>query len=470
MIRLFIVVLAACTPQPQPNTPVAVPAPPPGPTQNLDHGQRDPPLPADNPSWRWNAGGFVADPHWYGEHDWAAVRMRVAGHMAAAGRDLARLRASRGDYAGAAQAYADLAATLDAIPAPQEGIAAEIEGLLEDAARRDAALCAALAGGAPMPAAAGLARQRIRLLDLERSHAAGEDVAAGAQALQADLGSYLTLRGDLDLDAFRDFDDRHRLRVLLVQAALDAQDPLGLNERWGYWEPSEIRRQALILGLAAGELGGDPWDARLAGALEGTVPPPGPDPLLRPSEIAAALRDPDQRPGFGPEELGRLPTGDSLVDVAAFPGPRAIGRLERRGLEDPEHLAWLTAQADALNAALADNPGEALALGREAAAWLDQDPHDSRYYNVKQLRNALVRQLALAGQHDLALVALDDAWPLHNQDWACPNRAGILMAIQGRLQAEAGNPQAEATLEAAMRESRDFLRQVDEAEAAGAAP
>jgi hypothetical protein len=412
----------------------------------------------------------VADPGWYGEPGWDEVRMRVAGHLSAAARDVAHLRAQRGDYAGAASIYAELSGLLEGIPAPAEGVAAEIETLLGGAARRDAALCEALAAGGPPPAAEGLAGLRARALDLERRHAAGANVAPEARALQADLLPYLELRADLDLGAFRDFDDRHRLRVRLVQAALDAEDPLGLGQRWGYWEPTEIRRQALLIGLAAGELGGDPWEERAASLLVGDIPPRGPDPYARPTELARALRDPDQRPGFTAGELGRLPTGDSLVDVGGFPGPYAIGRLERRGLDDPEHLAWLTAQADALNAAITGDPAEALKLGRTAIAWLDQDPHDSRYYNVKQYRNALVRQLALAGRYDLALDALGDAWPLHHQDWACPDRAGILLVLRGRLQAEAGDPLASATLNLAVQKSQDFLRQVDDAEAGRSSP
>jgi hypothetical protein len=49
---------------------------------------------------------------------------------------------------------------------------------------------------------------------------------------------------------------------------------------------------------------------------------------------------------------------------------------------------------------------------------------------------------------------------MHAQDWACPNRAGILLAMQGRLELLAGLPTAEATLTEGLAESDRFLAHV----------
>ena len=461
----MILLLLSCS-----GTPSEVPEETPSPdggahqeTDNLDQGQQHPPLPADNPVWSWDAGGFVGDFGWYGEHSWADVRMRVAGHLSAAGRDLARLRASQGDLAGAAAAYQELVGILEGIKTPESGIAAEINGLLLEAARRDAALLAALAAGEVLPAAEGLDGLRMRYLELARRSEAGETVSAEARALQDELTPYLTPREDLDLDAFTDFVARHELRVRLFDAYLDSLDPLGISERWGYWEADEVVRQALLIGVAAGELGGADWSGKAA-VLVGAVPTESPA-LTRPGLLAEHLRSPDQAATFTVEGLGWLPTGDSLIDLAGHPGPRAIGTLQKMGLDDEEHRAWLTRLADDLNADLADRPDAVVSRGREAAAWLDGHTHGSRFYNVKQVRNALVRQLARSGEPALAVSVLRDNLPLHNQDWACPNRAGILSAIEGRLLAEAGDPIAETVLRRALQEGADFLAEVDRAEA-----
>ena len=286
-----------------------------------------------------------------------------------------------------------------------------------------------------------------------------------ARAVQAALEKLLEARPDLDLDAFEDFDARHELRVRLYEAALDAGDPLGLEEPWGYWEATEIRRQALILGYVAGRLGGDDWSARLS-ELDGAVPElSATPPLYWASTLGDALHTPAD--GFTSDGLGWLPTGDSLIDVGAQPGPRAIGTLEMLGLDDAEHVAWLQAEADALNALLAEDIEAVPARIRETTATLDAHGHGSRFYNVKQARGEAVRQLARHGRPELALDVLRDNYPLHNQDWACPNRLGILQALEGRLLAEAGRrDEAEEMLLSSLASSRAFVSLVDQAAAA----
>jgi len=452
----MLLVLLACSSDPQPPAPVE-----PAPVENLDQGQQHPPLPADNPAWEWDAGGFVGDFGWYGEHSWADVRMRVAGHLSAAGRDRARLKAQQGDLAGAAAAYLTLADVLAGIPTPDDGIAAEITALLLAAAQRDAATLTALASGQPPSSGAGLSGLRSQYHALALRHASGVDVSAEAASLQAALTPYLEPRPDLDLDSFTDFTARHALRVRLFEAYLDSLDPLGISERWGYWEADEIARQALLLGAAAGALGGASWSGLTEAALIGDIPSLG-EPLRYPSELADALVSRDQVPAYTAEGLGWLPTGDSLIDLAGHPGPRAIGTLQKLGLDDPEHRAWLEETAATLSGADAE---EATAAGRAAVAWLDSHSHGSRFYNVKQARNDLVRQLARGGDFTRAASVLADNLPLHNQDWACPNRAGILSAIEGRLLAEAGDARADAVLQRALTEGQAFLAEVDRAEA-----
>lgn len=435
-----------------------------------DPGGQHPPIPAENPVWEWDAGGFVSDARWYGEHSWADVRMRVAGHLAAAGRDRARVLAARGDLTAAATAYADLARRLDGIPTPETGIARDIIEPLRAAAHRDAALVGTLAArGIPEPVGDGLAALRARYLGLAVRHSAGEDVAEEARTLQAALTRHLVVDDRLDIDAFADFDDRHALRVALVEAYIAALDPLGLEERWGHWRPTETRRQALLIGLAAGRLGAEDWTWKLSGTLEGTPPDLAGVPAVQwPSTLADALHDPDQRPDFTTEGLGWLPTGDTLIDTGGWPGPRAIGTLQRLGMDDDAHRRQLDSWAAALNETLRSEPSRVPHEISGVVDTLDALGHGSRFYNIKQVRNEAVRQLARAGEPALALSVLRSNRPLHNQDWACPNRDGILRALEGRLQAEAGDTVvALRTLEGAVQVSSAFLRDVDAAERAG---
>ena len=272
-----------------------------------DPGGQHPPIPAENPVWEWDAGGFVSDARWYGEHNWADVRMRVAGHVSAAGRDRGRVLATQGDLTAAATSYADLARRLDGIQTPADGIAREIVAPLQRAAHRDAALLGTLAaGGVPDVSGSGLDALRARYLGLAVRHDGGDDVATEARALQADLTRHLAVNTGLDIDAFADFDDRHALRVALVEAYLAALDPMGLDERWGYWRPTETRRQALLIGLAAGRLGAEDWAWKVPGNLIGEVPSLATVPAIRwPSVLADALHDPDQAPDFTADGLVR---------------------------------------------------------------------------------------------------------------------------------------------------------------------
>jgi hypothetical protein len=86
---------------------------------------------------------------------------------------------------------------------------------------------------------------------------------------------------------------------------------------------------------------------------------------------------------------------------------------------------------------------------------------------VKQARNAGVRALASRGAYREARTLLASSWPLHAQDWACPDRAAILRAIEGRLLLVERDPGADAALDAALVEADRFLEHVAARDAAG---
>lgn len=372
---------------------------------DLDHGQKSPPLPPDLPIWEWSAEGFVADARWYGEHDWDGVRMRLLGHLAFVGRDRARAAARRGDGDGVRAALAGLGADLDAARPRQPGVASELHRVLVEMVARDEAL---------------VALWQARSVDRGRLSSAGR-VLAGA-----DASSLSAVPSALDLDAFADFDERHTLRVAQWAAWADVADPLGLAPWWGYFGAGAWRHHVTSL-----------LDRARAGQWVAT-------------SLPAAL-EPDSA------ELGALPTGDSLIDTAGGPGPRAIGSLWMMGADDRPYQAWLKTQARAWSTG-------GLAEVKASVAAVAAHTHGSRFYNAKQLRNAGVRMLA--GRQDwagaLSLVA--DQRPLHHQDWACPNRDGILRILEGRLRLCSQDGDAEAVVDDARARSLAFLDQVAKAE------
>ncbi len=434
---LLVLLLAACG---GPESSATGGAEPPGPAGPVPQGPPPggvPPggqapgtlvIPADDPRWA-GLNGLLEHPGLYGEASWDDVRMRIVQHVATIGRDRARLRAMRGDLAGCAAAYAETARRVSSI-ATASGTGAPIRAALLGGLERDGALCEALSRDAAPPAPSGtIAPLRARLHALAL-RARTTDVSAEARALAADARR--ARAPDLSLDGFEDFEARHRLRVALVEAYVDAVDPMRPSEPSGYWSPDEVVRAAEELAVAAERLAA-------GGSSASDVP-----------STRAPLR-------FTVEGLGALPTGDSTVDVIGFPGPRAIGSLAVLSLEDPAHRAWLAALAARLESA----PSAAVpALVAQTAAELERKPHGSRYYNVKQLRNEAVRVLATRGAHAEARTVLAASWPLHAQDWACPNRAGILRAIDARLAVAGGAPDADAALDAADRETDAMLAHV----------
>jgi hypothetical protein len=384
-----LVWVLACggTSAPEPAAPAAVEAPPAAveapksePPQGPPEGVKHPPIPADNPAWSEDRGGFVPNHFFYGERSWADVRMRLAGHIGTIARDRARWFAARGAWNKAATLQRDAARQIGGLQTSASPRATLLRDLWRDAAERDAEWLTRVASG----------------------------------AVSATRESVPPTKFKQKLGDFADFDARHQLRVDLTRAYLAAVDPVQFSEPWGYWD-----------GL--------------------------------PKPTAA----------FTLEGLAGMPTGDSLIDVAGEPGPAAIGKLARLGLDDAAHIAWINAQLPVLNDALVNDPPAVVRHLSEMVAALNRYSHGSRYYNIKQVRNAGVRQLARAGHPELARQVLVLNRPFHHQDWACPNRVGIVLAIEGRLLAVAGDPRAPEVLRRAAEATSGFLADVDQAAVLG---
>jgi hypothetical protein len=398
-------------------------------------------IPEDDPHWA-TLHGLQDNPHGYGEASWDDVRMRVLGHEAALGRDLARAAAMRGDWTACAERYSRSVGSLRALRL-SGSVGPPIEAALVAAAENGATWCQALGQGGTVPIAEGpVSSLRARWVELVLRARAGAAVGVEAMALAADARRVQAPSG-LDPDAFEDFESRHRLRVALVQAYADSADPFVPTEPWDYWTADEVRREALGIAAAAEALAG------------GAVPDPlAPSRLLPPRPPGPPLAT----------ELGVLCTGDSLIDTAGFAGPRAIGSLSRLGADDPAHRPWIDATAEEIGHA---SPAEVPAIVQSRAAELDREPGGIRYYAIKQLRNTATRHLARQGAYLEAAAIVRSALPQHAQDWACPNRAAILTALEGRLLLLAGDPRAESTLLRGLEESASFLQHTAEAEARG---
>jgi hypothetical protein len=389
----------------------------------IHDGVQHPPIPADSPAWRHDPGGFVPDVRFYGERNWDGVRMRVAGHIAVIERDRARLAASSGDYEKASRIYASLSEALGGMIPTSAGPEAAIPRLAQAAATRDAALMRAIHAGEHRPLGTGLAGVRAVLLTTKVEELSSEKKVE----LRSQIKDALAIKPKPDIDAFADFDDRHQLRVKLWALYLDSVDPVQYKDPWGYftWSTYSEAAESLLATIEGRSVQGQATKGR-----------------------------------FTVDGAGAMPTGDSLIDVAGQPGPKSIGRLARLGLDDPKHHQWIEDTVYVLNAKLAQSPGGILPIVQSRTDILNAMGHGSRYYNIKQLRNETVRRLAEVKQHRLARQALSMHLPLHHQDWECPNREGILVAIDARLAAVGGHADAEARLKEARALSNAFLEQV----------
>ena len=418
------------------------------PMENLDRGQQHPPIPADNPIWEWDAKGFVPDHGWFGEHNWTDVRMRVLGHLSIAYRDLARSYAMSGDFETAGQTYQQLATVLRQSNTTSSPHAEQIRQILLNAADRDSAILLAIHTQQPFPTLAGMAALRLRYYRLARQSVPTE---SEAKQLQQDLDPFLQLRTDLNISGFQDFTDRHQLRVHLFTAYADSVNPLYIDDPWDYWHPQEIQKQATALSKAVS-------------TLQQAQQPDLLTKLLLPKAIPVPALSQDQENAII-EEFGRLPTGDTLIDTAGQPGPMGIGSLMKLDLTDSAHQIWLLSKGQKVLQHLSDAPQQSVSICQKAITELDNYKHGSRFYNVKQFRNACVRQLARAEHFDLAHSLFMQSFPLHHQDWACPNREGLLLAISGRLLIKSGQMEAgRVELQKSIRAGTTFLEQIALAE------
>ena len=418
------------------------------PMENLDRGQQHPPIPADNPIWEWDAKGFVPDHGWFGEHNWTDVRMRVLGHLSIAYRDLARSYAMVGDFKTASQTYQQLAALLRQSNTTSSQHAEQIRQILLAAADRDHEILLAIDNQQSFPFLEGLAALRARYYQFALQ---SEPTDSEVQQLQQDLRPFLQLRTDLNISGFQDFTDRHQLRVRLFSAYADSVNPLYIDDPWDYWHPQEIQKQATALSEAVSTLQQSPQSDIRAKLL---FPKATSLPALSGEQETAII-----------EEFGRLPTGDTLIDTAGQPGPMGIGSLMELDHTDAAHRIWLLSKGREVLQHLSSAPQQSVSVCQKAISELDEYDHGSRFYNVKQFRNACVRQLARAEKFALAHSLFMQSFPLHHQDWACPNREGLLLAISGRLLIKSGQMEAgRAELQKSIEAGTTFLQQVSLAE------
>jgi hypothetical protein len=377
-------------------------------------GEQHPPIPANDPVWKNLGAGFKSVPMVYGEERWDDVTMRVIGHLAQASRDLARLDWQEAKHAEAITRYRNLSIRLNSIQLDEPGASRTLRDLHVQAANHHAAVLSKRAGLAvPEPKHLGANSQR------RWKKALGERVDPEGHAPWTGL----------EIDRFKDFRDRHTLRLRMTEYWLDSVDPAVFSDPWGYWRPAVADHTAQNLSeLASGDLT-----------------------QAYPSQLSA-------------EDLGRLPTGDTYLDTAGGAGPQSIGTLAVLGLDDAEHKARLERWAAHLNGLVDTNPSDFVQAITAYQSELEAYPHGSRFYNIKQLINAGTRHLARAGHYSQALELFQFHRPLHAQDWLCPNREGIQLGIEGRLLALMGEEQkARQTLEAARAESFQWLSKIRQA-------
>jgi hypothetical protein len=339
-------------------------------------------------------------PERYHERSWDAVRARALTHLSAQGRDRARARATAGDHAGCAERYA---ATADELAATSlsEPISARIRNAHVAALRRDAALCAALSRGTAPPVPEG---------PVAALHATAARARVGLPVPPLPLPRVSvvpTAPTDRAADPSAADDARHALRAALTEAWADMVDPLAPTDPWGYWTPDEaMRAHARAYGRA-------------------------------PSPEAFSVT---------PAELAAPPTGDTYVDSAGLPGPRAVAPPRVGATAAEERLV------DTLVAA--GSAGAVDALQRGIGALAAQPDGDRR---ARAAEAAVLRALARAGAYaEAARVAR--AWRSERPfEAATIDRQGVVRGIEGRLLVLAADPAADATLADAEERTRAFL-------------
>ncbi len=431
-------------------------------------------IPPDLPPVPMGVDGtrFIPDPFFYGEETWDGLEIRLQLYLAYQYKDLAVVDVAQNRLDAALDRYRRLEQRLTARPV-DEVILRDIHEALLDWARR--AQCVLLVRLGDRNAAStclmrvhwgtgkGEAAWRDFLQGALRGVTAGETGVEGSLAAVAARyrellpGPPWTPRATGPAPTMA---DRHRDRLDRVHAYVVWFDPLATRQPWGVYGPAQTQRalwaRAIAATLAA-HLEPASRRAALSALLDGLVKAPdiavaraqleplvqaaGPvDPMdaLVTAETAAQTRDRVQ-PHTSADLIQGMPTGDSYLDLLGQAGSPPVGKTEKLSLDDPEHRAWTAHYVDAINNAIAEGrTGDIAPLLQKMIRELDAYPFDSRYFNIKRVRNEGIRLLVLTGQPDRALSLLDGFFPLQDLDYRVPCRQGVLEAVRGRILLEAG--------------------------------
>jgi hypothetical protein len=356
------------------------------------------------------------------------VRGVVVTHLAITGRDLARQAGVRGDWKTCAEAYGKAATEVRAVPLTETDVLTFREALAAQL-DRDQALCAALERGeAPPDPGTGLMSWRARTYALGLRAAAGEDVRRNAADLAEGLKA--AARAGFAPPPPTASASPAEKALWLAQAWGDTVDPLVMTDPWGPWTLDEPRRQAAGLVVAL--------EAMAAGETKSLH--------VRP---AVSLRR--QPAAWTATEFSRIPLRDAWGDVGGFAMPHVIAQVDLdgaalRATNGPLALRWGTMRE-----------GEVPRAVRGAVARLDTHPEGVRWFEGMALQNAAVRQLARQGHFLEALDVLREQSPPRGLDWFCPDRAAVLLGLEGRLRMVSGDHEAARKLKEALSESRSFL-------------
>ncbi len=437
---------------------------------------------------------FIPDPFFYGEETWDGLEIRLQLYLAYQHKDLAMVAVADQDLPTALAHYRRLGQALAERPV-SEVILRDIHQALEDWALR--AQCVLLVRmGRQDPAAACLERVRwgaapgdaawhaflqVALHDPARTDPTGPWPRLEARYRRLLPGPPWKPRTEGPASTMA---ERHRDRLDRLRAYIVWFDPLVTRQPWGVYGPADTQRalwaRAVAVVLAEHETPAARKEAlaplwalldaapavRVDQAVLGSVvESPGPVPLL---DALVAAENAVQtlehlQPRTSVEKLQGMPTGDSYLDVLGQAGAPPVGRTEKLSLDDPAHRAWTARYVDAINTAIeAGRAGEVATLLQAMIRELDAYPYDSRYFNIKRVRNEGVRLLVLTGHPDEALALLDGFFPLQDLDFRVPCRQGVLEAMRGRILLEAGRlEEARQAFQRALGHTRRWLSYMD---------
>lgn len=366
----------------------------------------------------------------YGEPTWDHVRLIVAEHLALTGRDLARQSASRGDWKECAKRYLEAATTVAAVPLANAAVT-PVREVLVAGLRRDAALCDSLATARPPVDSLGFTGFRARYFHLVQRAEHGDDVRDAAESLGRELDA--AADGSLAEEAPKASAAPAVQALWLARRWDDSVDPLVISEPWGAWTVAERPRQIRGLRVAI--------DALASGESTGLY--------LRP---AAALSR--QATNWSTAEFVRAPLPDAWGDVGGFAVPHVVRRLEE---SEAEARARATGLEPLLERWPTTREGELPRAVAGAVASYETLPEGLRYSYTLSVQNAAVRQLARDGHFLLAAEIVSKQAPPRTLDWYAPDRAAVILGLEGRLRVLAADKDAEGRLRAAIAESQAFL-------------